>query len=61
MPEQFNLFSESQSKDDEKKTDEVDGIRVLYFDLETQKSADEVGGWENAHQMKLLTILMKSS
>ncbi len=27
--------------------------RVLYFDLETQKSADEVGGWSNSHLMKL--------
>ncbi len=24
---------------------------VLYFDLETQKSADEVGGWNNISRM----------
>ncbi|KMP10897.1 DEAD/DEAH box helicase [Candidatus Nitromaritima sp. SCGC AAA799-C22] len=26
---------------------------MLFFDLETQKSADEVGGWGNTHLMKL--------
>src|SRR4029079_15000031 len=24
---------------------------VLIFDIETQRSADEVGGWQNAHRM----------
>ncbi|MBI2877187.1 MAG: DUF1998 domain-containing protein, partial [Candidatus Tectomicrobia bacterium] len=27
--------------------------RLLYFDLETQKSAEEVGGWGNTHLMRL--------
>ncbi|UCE87294.1 MAG: DUF1998 domain-containing protein, partial [Deltaproteobacteria bacterium] len=27
--------------------------RLLFFDLETQRSADEVGGWHNAHLMRL--------
>ena len=27
--------------------------RILYFDLETQKSAEDVGGWGNIHDMKL--------
>ena len=27
--------------------------RILYFDLETQKSADDVGGWGNIHEMKV--------
>ena len=26
---------------------------VLYFDLETQKSADEVGGWKNIRDMRM--------
>ncbi len=26
---------------------------IVYFDLETQKSADEVGGWDKISQMKL--------
>ena len=26
---------------------------ILYFDLETQKSADEVGGWSNMHDMRM--------
>ena len=29
------------------------GKRIIYFDLETQKSAQEVGGWENKRLMKL--------
>ncbi|MBM4384051.1 MAG: DEAD/DEAH box helicase [Deltaproteobacteria bacterium] len=28
-------------------------LRVVSFDLETQRSADEVGGWHNAHLMRL--------
>lgn len=27
--------------------------RVMYFDLETQRSAEEVGGWQNKHFMQL--------
>ena len=26
---------------------------ILYFDLETQKSADEVGGWDKARDMRM--------
>ena len=29
------------------------GPRLLYFDLETQRSADDVRGWQNKHQMGL--------
>jgi len=28
-------------------------MNIVYFDLETQKSAQEVGGWDNKHQMRL--------
>ena len=27
--------------------------KILYFDIETQKSAEEVGGWNNKHLMRL--------
>jgi DEAD/DEAH box helicase domain-containing protein len=27
--------------------------RIIYFDLETQKSAEEVGGWGNKHLMRV--------
>ncbi|MFP8879230.1 MAG: Zn-binding domain-containing protein, partial [Myxococcota bacterium] len=27
--------------------------RLIYFDLETQRSAEEVGGWHNAHLMRV--------
>ena len=49
MPEQFDLFSNV----DETPEETVEGSRILYFDLETQKSADDVGGWGNSHLMKL--------
>jgi len=50
MTEQFDLFQPPEEKAVEKAPKEP---RVLYFDLETQKSADEVGGWGNIHLMKL--------
>ena len=28
-------------------------MNTVYFDLETQKSADEVGGWKNKHLMRV--------
>ena len=30
-----------------------DGPRIVFFDLETQKAADEVGGWKNSHLMQV--------
>ncbi|MEE9258039.1 MAG: ribonuclease H-like domain-containing protein [Nitrospinaceae bacterium] len=53
MSEQFNLFGQPQSADSDKKLPEESEPRILYFDLETQKSADDVGGWNNIHLMKL--------
>ena len=50
MSKQYDLFSESLPLEDEKKASEK---RILYFDLETQKSSDDVGGWDNIHKMKL--------
>ncbi len=36
--------------------------RILVFDLETQRSAEEVGGWHNAHLMRLaLAVVWDSS
>jgi DEAD/DEAH box helicase domain-containing protein len=34
---------------------------VIYFDLETQKSATEVGGWSNIEQMKLAVAVVYST
>ena len=55
MPEQFDLFSEPKQTPPLKPVPatESKGPRVLYFDLETQKGSDEVGGWGNIHLMKL--------
>ena len=58
MSDQLDLFGDSIK--DEKKPRIVSKssseLRLLYFDLETQKSADEVGGWGNIHLMDLLLV-----
>lgn len=57
MSEQLGLFGEAEGQDAEKPSKKpvevVSGPRVQYFDLETQKSAEEVGGWGNIHKMGL--------
>jgi DEAD/DEAH box helicase domain-containing protein len=35
--------------------------RILYFDLETQKSAQEVGGWQNCHLMRVSVAVIYDS
>ncbi|MFQ5418366.1 MAG: Zn-binding domain-containing protein [Myxococcota bacterium] len=35
--------------------------RVLFFDLETQRSAEEVGGWHNAHLMRVALAVVYDS
>ncbi len=32
--------------------------RVVFFDLETQRSAEEVGGWHNAHLMRMALAVL---
>ena len=51
MSEQLGLFGESDDQEPIKITKLE--TRILYFDLETQKSADDVGGWGNIHKMGL--------
>ena len=53
MSEQLGLFGEVEDQEPEKPLIEVSGPRVQYFDLETQKSAEDVGGWGNIHKMGL--------
>ena len=54
MSEQLGLFGEVEDQEPEKPLiEEVAGLRVQYFDLETQKSAEDVGGWGNIHKMGL--------
>ena len=54
MSEQLGLFGEVEDEEPEKRfIEEVSGLRVQYFDLETQKSAEDVGGWGNIHKMGL--------
>ena len=58
MSEQLDLFEESTNDEigPEIVSKSSNELRVLYFDLETQKSADEVGGWGNIHLMDLLLV-----
>jgi len=37
------------------------GRRIIYFDLETQKTAKEVGGWKNAHLMRISVAVLYDS
>ena len=56
MSEQFGLnFDEpEETKVSAKNSPKISKEqRILYFDLETQKSAEDVGGWGNIHDMKL--------
>ena len=54
MSEQLGLFGEVEDQEPEKPLiEDVSGPRVQYFDLETQKSAEDVGGWGNIHKMGL--------
>jgi DEAD/DEAH box helicase domain-containing protein len=54
MSEQLGLFGEVEDHEPVKPLiEEVSGLRVQYFDLETQKSAEDVGGWGNIHKMGL--------
>ena len=54
MSEQLGLFGEVEDQEPEKPLiEEVSGLPVQYFDLETQKSAEDVGGWGNIHKMGL--------
>jgi len=39
----------------------TNGPRVLYFDLETQKSASDVGGWQNTHLMRVSVAVIFDS
>ncbi len=53
MSEQLGLFGETEDQEAAKPVTAASGPRVQYFDLETQKSAEDVGGWGNIHKMGL--------
>jgi DEAD/DEAH box helicase domain-containing protein len=47
-----------------KETDLLERLKnknILFFDLETQRSADEVGGWDNKHLMKMAVGVIYST
>lgn len=55
MGEQFDLFAEPEEKPVKKAAQSKQAPRILYFDLETQKSSDDVGGWSPV-QIKLMKL-----
>ena len=61
MSEQLGLFGETEDQEAPKPVKVVSGPRVLFFDLETQKSAEEVGGWGNIHKMGLAVVVVWDS
>lgn len=52
---------QSKSTGQEQVTRDADQQRILYFDLETQRSALEVGGWQNAHLMMVSVAVLYDS
>ena len=58
MSDQLDLFGDFIKDEKEPRivSKSSSELRLLYFDLETQKSADEVGGWGNIHLMDLLLV-----
>lgn len=55
MAEQFDLFAEPEETQVEKPGSTDLEPRIVYFDLETQKSSQEVGGWSPV-QIKLMKL-----
>ena len=53
MSDLFDLFGNSYEEEPAKTIILWTEPRIQYFDLETQKSADEVGGWGIIHKMGL--------
>jgi DEAD/DEAH box helicase domain-containing protein len=49
-----SLSAEAEAVEDPTPASETPEVhRVIFFDLETQRSAAEVGGWHNAHLMRM--------
>ena len=51
MEEEPPLFADWEDEAEDEETPPEQGPRVVVFDLETQRSAAEVGGWNKAHMM----------
>ncbi len=52
---------QSKSAGEEQVSRDANQRRILYFDLETQRSALEVGGWQNAHLMMVSVVALYDS
>jgi DEAD/DEAH box helicase domain-containing protein len=52
---------EAAEPDAEETSDAPPEFRVVCFDLETQRSAQEVGGWHNAHLMRVALAVIHDS
>ena len=49
------------SEQEEPPQEETLGPRIIYLDLETQKTAQDVGGWQNAHLMRISVAVIFDS
>jgi DEAD/DEAH box helicase domain-containing protein len=65
----FSLLSEAGTEEeqpfivqeDEKAQPPKEEPRIVFLDLETQKSAQEVGGWQNIHLMRVSVVVIYDS
>ena len=61
----YNAEEEGKDKmktsQEEQTGQEETGHRILYFDLETRKLAQEVGGWNNCHLMRVSVAVIYDS
>ncbi len=53
--------SNSLEDDPSSAEEEKAAPRIIYLDLETQKTAQEVGGWQNSHLMRVSVVVLYDS
>jgi len=59
-PEDEGKIEMKTSKEDQTGQEETE-YKILFFDLETQKLAQEVGGWKNCHLMRISVAVIYDS
>ena len=61
MDEKAEIAPPPFSEQEEPHQEEAEGSRIIYLDLETQKTAQDVGGWQNAHLMRISVAVIFDS
>ncbi len=55
------LEKEQPLMEDDRPIESLDEPRIVFFDLETQKLAQDVGGWKNTHLMRVSVAVLYDS